>query len=103
MYDSKEAPPVRGLDPDCLAWRSMGSQGGRLSLPESGVQLTVPEGALPRGHKETIYIAVLRDDRHRPKLTGKNASFAETILSFFPFLLPEYLCYLSYYILLEHG
>lgn len=48
----------------------MSCNGGRLSLPDSGISLTVPEGAIPRGHKEDIYIAVLRDDRHRPKLTG---------------------------------
>jgi hypothetical protein len=30
----------------------------------------VPEGALARGQKEDVFIAVLREDRHRPKLSG---------------------------------
>jgi leucine-rich repeat transmembrane protein FLRT len=55
----------------------MTSTGGRISLAESGVSLTVPENAIPRGQKEDIYIAVLRDDRHRPKLTGKRDDPAE--------------------------
>lgn len=44
--------------------------GTRLSLPESGTSLTIPEGALPKGVKEQVYLAVLREDRHRPKLRG---------------------------------
>lgn len=63
--------PVRGLDADCVASATIGSGGGRICLPDSGVFLTVPEGAIPRNRKEDLYIAVLRDDRHRPKLTGK--------------------------------
>lgn len=35
------------------------------------VTLTVPEGALNEGVVETLYLAVLRDDRERPKLTGR--------------------------------
>lgn len=58
-------------DIDCVGSTFITSTGGRISLPESGVSLTVPEGAIPKGIKEHVYVAVLRDDRHRPKLTGK--------------------------------
>lgn len=58
-------------DIDCVASAFMTSTGGRIYLPESGVSLTVPEGAVPKGIKEQVYVAVLRDDRHRPKLSGK--------------------------------
>ncbi|XP_014284948.1 netrin receptor UNC5B isoform X2 [Halyomorpha halys] len=78
-YDCKDIP-VRGLDPDCLAWRSMGTNGGRLSLPDSGISLTIPEGALARGRKEDIYVAVLRDDRHRPKLTDRQTQLSPVVL-----------------------
>ncbi|XP_073992816.1 unc-5 isoform X3 [Rhodnius prolixus] len=78
-YDSK-CLPIRGLDNDCVAWSTMSCNGGRLSLPDSGISLTVPEGAIPRGHKEDIYIAVLRDDRHRPKLTDRQTQLSPVVL-----------------------
>ena len=37
-----------------------------------GVSLTIPEGALPDDCSETVYLAVCRDDRDRPKLTGNS-------------------------------
>lgn len=49
----------------------MTTAGGRIALPESGVSLMIPEGAIPKGAKEHMYLAVLRDDRHRPKLPGE--------------------------------
>uniref|UniRef100_A0A0K8TDJ2 Netrin receptor UNC5 n=1 Tax=Lygus hesperus TaxID=30085 RepID=A0A0K8TDJ2_LYGHE len=78
-YDSK-CVPVRGLDSDCVAWVTMSTAGGRLALPDSGVSLTIPEGAIPRGQKEDIYIAVLRDDRHRPKLTDRQTQLSPVVL-----------------------
>lgn len=33
--------------------------------------LTVPEGAIKRGHVEEIYMAVCRDDKDRPRLAGR--------------------------------
>jgi hypothetical protein len=36
----------------------------------AGVMLTVPEGAIKRGHVEEIYMAVCRDDKDRPRLAG---------------------------------
>lgn len=44
------------------------SAGARLSLPECGVSLTVPEGALARGQEALISLAVLTEDRARPRL-----------------------------------
>lgn len=72
----KSAMSVHGCsDIDCVSSSVITSAGGRISLPESGVFLSVPEGALPKGSKEQIYLAVLRDDRHRPKLAGKILKF----------------------------
>lgn len=47
---------------------SVSSGGARLALPASGVALSVPEGALSRGRREQIYVAVVKDDRYRPRL-----------------------------------
>lgn len=47
---------------------SVTSAGMRLSLAAAGVALTVPEGALSRGRREQMYMAVVKDDRYRPRL-----------------------------------
>ena len=62
---------LRGVEADSITCSTVTHAGARICLPDSGVSLTIPEGAISRGSKEQIYIAVLRDDRHRPKLTGK--------------------------------
>ena len=50
--------------------------GARLALPECGVSLTVPEGALARGQEALLSLAVLPEDRHRPRLSD-----GQTLLS----------------------
>lgn len=52
---------------------SVSSGGARLALPAAGVALSVAEGALSRGRREQIYVAVVKDDRYRPRL-GKGNS-----------------------------
>lgn len=51
------------------------STGARLYLSDINVSLTIPEGAIAKGHKEDIFLAVLQDDRHRPKLSGTCSVF----------------------------
>jgi len=36
----------------------------------AGVSMTIPEGAVRQDETVDIYLAVLRDDKDRPKLTG---------------------------------
>lgn len=67
----KSCSSICGLgDTDSVTSGPVTFSGTRLSLPESGTSLTIPEGALPKGFKEQVYLAVLREDRHRPKLRG---------------------------------
>ncbi|XP_063890343.1 netrin receptor UNC5C-like isoform X3 [Helicoverpa armigera] len=47
---------------------SVSSAGARLALPAAGVALSIPEAALSRGRREQIYVAVVKDDRYRPRL-----------------------------------
>jgi leucine-rich repeat transmembrane protein FLRT len=61
---------IAGVDPECTVSAAVTSAGARLSIPESGISFTVPEGALARGQREDVFVAVLREDRHRPKLSG---------------------------------
>ncbi|XP_074040553.1 unc-5 isoform X3 [Leptinotarsa decemlineata] len=42
--------------------------GGFLNLPESGVSLLIPEGALSRSRKQELFLSILNEDCFRPKL-----------------------------------
>ena len=64
----------RHIDTDAVTWKTFDHRGGRLTLPESGVSLLIPEGAIEDGHKEEMYLAVCRDDKDRPKLSGKQGT-----------------------------
>ncbi|XP_069705153.1 netrin receptor UNC5C-like isoform X2 [Periplaneta americana] len=80
---SPTTPPpsiVAGVDPECIASATVTSAGARLSLPESGISLNVPEGALVRGQREDIFIAVLREDRHRPKLSDRQTQLSPVVI-----------------------
>ena len=37
----------------------------------AGVCLTIPTGCIEEGHTEDMFLAVCRDDKDRPQLTGK--------------------------------
>ncbi|XP_076327853.1 netrin receptor UNC5C-like isoform X3 [Tachypleus tridentatus] len=67
-------PP--GVDIECLAWKVVTKAGARISLPHSGITVTVPKGAIKKGAKEEVYVALLREDKDRPRLTEK-----QTVLS----------------------
>ena len=58
------------IDTDAVTWSTFDHRGGRLTLPESGVSLLIPEGAIRPGQTEEIYMAVCRDDKDRPRLSG---------------------------------
>ena len=36
----------------------------------TGVAVTIPEGAIKKGATEEVFLAVCRDDKDRPKVTG---------------------------------
>ncbi|XP_053392555.1 netrin receptor UNC5C-like isoform X2 [Mercenaria mercenaria] len=68
------------IDTDAVTWSTFDHRGGRLSLPESGVTLLIPEGAICRGKTEEIYMAVCRDDKDRPKLSEKQTILSPIVL-----------------------
>ena len=59
------------------------SAGARLILPDAGVTLTIPEGALKVGQVQEFYLAVLREDRYRPKISGKAESYMSCVTPLF--------------------
>ena len=66
------------IEPHCIARGKVGFAGGRLCIPDSKVSLLIPEGAVPRGAMQDVYIAVCRDERQIPSLADKPKS---TLLS----------------------
>ncbi|GIY41462.1 netrin receptor UNC5B [Caerostris extrusa] len=66
-------PP--NVDSDLTVWASVTKAGGRITLPDTGISLTIPRGAIRKG-SVSLYLALLRDDKDRPNLSDK-----ETILS----------------------
>jgi len=50
---------------------------------DTGVCLTIPEGAVRHGCNVEIFLAVLRDDRDRPKLSGPYFTRIDILLLFF--------------------
>ncbi|XP_035824121.1 netrin receptor UNC5B-b [Aplysia californica] len=68
------------VDTEAVTWSTFNHTGGRLFLPESGVLLTVPEGAIKKGHVEELYMAVCRDDKDRPRLTEHQTILSPVIL-----------------------
>ncbi|XP_055875980.1 netrin receptor UNC5C-like isoform X3 [Biomphalaria glabrata] len=68
------------VDTEAVTWSTFTHTGGRLVLPESGVMLTVPEGAIKKGNVEELYMAVCRDDKDRPRLTEHQTILSPVIL-----------------------
>ncbi|KAK3593613.1 hypothetical protein CHS0354_025501 [Potamilus streckersoni] len=68
------------IDTDAVTWSTFNHTGGRLLIPESGVSLIIPEGAIKKGQTEEIYMAVCRDDKDRPKLTDKQTILSPVVL-----------------------
>ncbi|XP_074648340.1 netrin receptor UNC5C-like isoform X2 [Tubulanus polymorphus] len=68
------------IDIECITWMNITYAGGRLELPDSGVYLTIPEGSIPKGQTEEIFLAVCRDDKDRPKLIDAQTMVSPVIL-----------------------
>ena len=65
-----------------------------------GVCMTIPEGAVKKGHEAELYLGVWRDDTNRPKMSGAYLSEQERknsktggILRMFPCIV-NFGCYL---------
>ncbi|KAL8580949.1 hypothetical protein ACOMHN_017516 [Nucella lapillus] len=85
MQDSRQSLvsvqlPSNVMDSEAFTWSSFDHTGGRLVLPESGVMVTVPEGALQPGQVEEMYMAVCREDRDRPPLSDQQTILSPVVL-----------------------
>ncbi|XP_065574242.1 netrin receptor UNC5C-like isoform X2 [Artemia franciscana] len=75
-YDSEGRNSTYPEMPNVCTWATVTSAGAKIVLPEAGVFLTVPQGAVPHGKSEEIYVAIIVDDRDRPDLNER-----QTLLS----------------------
>lgn len=66
-YNLNSCVPA-GLDPDCCSSFIATSSGARLTVPGSGVAVTVPEGSLTRGQKEEVIQVAKNLKRKRIKI-----------------------------------
>ncbi|GAB6028496.1 unc-5 [Chamberlinius hualienensis] len=74
---SSVLPP--NIDIECITWRNISKSGGRLSIADCGICLAVPQGSIKRGTSEEIFLAILRDDRDRPRLSDKQTLLSPVI------------------------
>ncbi|KAJ8674560.1 hypothetical protein QAD02_005822 [Eretmocerus hayati] len=51
-----------------VARAHVNSKGALLVLPDSGISMSVPEGAVPKPSRTELHLAVLNEDRFRPQL-----------------------------------
>ena len=69
------------LDPDSFTFASVTHSGAVLTLPDLGVTLTVPEGALDKGFTEEVFLAVLTEGRDRPRLSDNQTLLSPVVLA----------------------
>lgn len=68
---ASESVRLPKLEAGNVARAAVNTRGALLVLPDSGISMSVPEGAVPKTHREELYLAVLNEDRFRPRLPGK--------------------------------
>lgn len=64
--------PPSPSDPKFTTWATVSATGARLSVPDSGVFLTIPPGALNIGHTVDVFLSVLHGGNQHPQLNGRD-------------------------------
>ncbi|XP_076544789.1 netrin receptor UNC5C isoform X4 [Osmia lignaria lignaria] len=65
---ASESVRLQKLETGNVAGAAVNTRGALLVLPDAGISMSVPEGAVPKPLREELYLAVLNEDRFRPRL-----------------------------------
>ena len=63
-----------------IASVEIGHEGGQIILKNIGIKLIIPEGALPEGKNETIYVTLMENDRGLPHLEGNLSLISPVVM-----------------------
>ena len=66
-------------DPNMVAWGLVDHNGGKLTIGNTGVSLTVPPDAIPEGRTEGIYIAIMDQEKEHPRITAKGSLLSPVV------------------------
>ena len=77
IWNSSNIP--ENADPKMVAWGLVDHNGGKFTIGNTGVSLTVPPLAIPEGHTEGIYIAIMDQEKEHPQITSKESLLSPVV------------------------
>lgn len=77
MWNMSNIP--ENADPKMVAWGLVDHNGGKFTIANTGVSLTVPPQAIPEGRTEGIYIAIMDQEREHPQITSKESLLSPVV------------------------
>lgn len=67
MWNISNLP--ENVDPKMVACQLVDHKGGKLTIGDTGVSLTIPPHAIPEGRTEGIFIAIMNQEKEHPHVT----------------------------------
>ena len=77
MWNISNLP--ENVNPKMMAWGLVDHNGGRFTIGDTGVSLIVPPQAIPEGHTEGIYIAIMDQEKDHPHITPKESLLSPVV------------------------
>lgn len=77
MWDMSNIP--ENADPKMVAWGLVDHNGGKFTIGNTGVSLTIPPRAIPEGRTEGVYIAIMKQDKEHPQITAKESLLSPVV------------------------
>ena len=77
MWSMSNIP--ENADPKMVAWGLVDHSGGKFTIGNTGVSLTIPPQAIPEGRTEGIYIAIMNQDKEHPQITAKESLLSPVV------------------------
>ncbi|KAL5105419.1 Netrin receptor UNC5C [Taenia crassiceps] len=71
--------PVAAGETGSTTWANIGSVGGVVNLPGSGIILRIPPGSIPSGVSREVYLATCRDEKYWPALSEHQTLLSSVI------------------------